>query len=58
MALKMKTPEESENDTEKDSQETEGSSIQVFRYFIYLPHDYNKKIPKKKKNVGRDGEEA
>ena len=49
--------QESENDTEKDSQETEGSSIQVFRYFIYLPHDYNKKMPKKK-NVGRDGKEA
>ena len=31
-----------------------------FRYFIYLPHDYDnyKKMPKKKKNVGRDGEEA
>ena len=29
-----------------------------FRYFIYLPHDYNnfKKMPKK--IVGRDGEEA
>ena len=30
-----------------------------FRYFIYLPHDYDnyKKMPKEK-NVGRDGEEA
>ena len=34
--------------------------IYIFRYFIYLPHDYDnyKKMPKKKKNVGRDGEEA
>ena len=35
---------------------------QVFRYFIfiYLPHNYNNylKMPKEKKNVGRDGEEA
>ena len=31
------------------------------RYFIYLPHNYNNylKMPKKKKkNVGRDSEEA
>ena len=34
------------------------TSVKVFRYFIYLPHDYNnyKKMPKK--NEGRDGEEA
>ena len=33
--------------------------FRYFRYFIYLPHDYNnhKKMPKKK-NEGRDGEEA
>ena len=30
------------------------------RYFIYLPHNYNNylKMPKEKKNVGKDGEEA
>ena len=34
--------------------------IQVFRYFIYLPHNQNNylKMPKGKKNVGGDGEEA
>ena len=32
---------------------------EVFRYFIYSPHNYNNylKMPKEK-NVGRDGEEA
>ena len=32
----------------------------IFRYFIYLPHNYKNylKMPKEKKNVGRDGEEA
>ena len=33
--------------------------FRYFRYFIYLPNDYDnyKKMPKEK-NVGRDGEEA
>ena len=47
---------EKKNDKSKDYCKGD----RYFRYFIYLPHDYNNynKMPKKKKNVGRDGEEA